>query len=121
MSLRYTPLKLLAAYEIAKGALDALQLCIGATLHQLAACHHVDLIGPLDRAEPMGDHNPCGPKLLQVAGYHRLGMVIERAGGFVEDQEARPACHGARMDQSLGVLSGVSATRTSTGGPSARK
>ena len=67
------------------------QLVVGAVLDQAAAIDGDDAVGKPHRGQPMGndENSPPFADLCHVLLDDPLALIIERAGRFVEDQDAR--------------------------------
>src|SRR4051795_4832308 len=73
---------------VAPGPLD--ELVVRAVLDQPSAFDGDDAVGMAYRREPVRDdqHRPAGGNLAHVALDDVLALVVQRAGGLVEDQDA---------------------------------
>ena len=65
---------------------NATQGLVRAALHDLAALQHDDLVAVANGAEPVGDDQAGAAAAAQVVVDRLFGRRIERAGGFVEDE-----------------------------------
>src|SRR5262245_10307636 len=72
------------------GAVGAKELAVGSLLDELPLIEHEDPMGGPQRAQPMGDekHRPAPADLGEIRLDDGLGLVVEGAGGLVEDQDA---------------------------------
>src|SRR6185369_9937204 len=66
----------------------------------------VDAVGVLDGAQAVGDDDAGCLQALQAAADDLLGAVVERAGGFVEEEDARPVDHGTGDQDALLLAAG---------------
>src|SRR5258708_2569409 len=87
----------LVLVELLVGFAGAQELLVAALADDLAAVHHDDLVGALDRAETVGDHerralvhDPFDGSLNQC-----LALGVHLAGGFVENEDRSVAEDGA--------------------------
>ena len=62
---------------------------MGPRLHDPALFHAADAVGVLNGGQPVGDdeNGPVFPQLVEGRLDLRLGFVVQRTGGFVEDQD----------------------------------
>src|SRR5207249_10319088 len=67
------------------------QLVVRAALDDLAVLEHQDLIGALNRRQPMGDdeRRPAAAERPQTVLNHRLAFAVQARSGLVENQDAR--------------------------------
>jgi len=100
------PLNDLPLNEILEHALDTSQFGVSAVLHHTAAGQHVNMIGVEDGAEAMGDDDARGLQGLKALADNCLGAVIEGAGGFVEEQDARAVGDGPDNEEPLTLAFG---------------
>ena len=85
--------------EAGVGTAGGQQLVVAPLFHDAAVLDHNDLIGLHDRAQPMGhrEHRARTLKGGQCLLDAVLTVAVERAGGFIEDQQLRVAQQGARQ------------------------
>ena len=92
---------------------------MGSLLHRPALLHDDDQVGIAHRGKPMGDHDR-GAALAQPAERDLdgcLALGVERAGRFIEQQDARIAQQGARQSDALALAAGQPlAARADPGG-----
>ena len=93
----------LRAHELAvrRAAHEQLRVCADAG--DLAGVEHDDLVGLDHGAEPVRDHDPRAVERAQLFVHSTLGRGVERAGGFVQDQQRRLAQQRARQRQALAL------------------
>src|SRR5882672_7002397 len=79
----------LQVVEPAVHAVGGQQLPVRAPLHDPSFRHHDDEIGMLDGGEPVGDHEDGAMRHQPIDRFlhEALGLGVERAGGFVEDED----------------------------------
>ena len=71
-----------------------------------AFVHHDDAVGMAHGREAVGndEHGPSLGDVGHVALHDGLGFVVERAGGFVQDEDARIGEEGARNRKTLPLV-----------------
>ncbi|OFX09111.1 MAG: hypothetical protein A2516_11810 [Alphaproteobacteria bacterium RIFOXYD12_FULL_60_8] len=69
----------------------AQQVLVGAVLDNLAFFHGDDAVAVAHRGQAVGDdeHRAANADAAHVALDDLLGLIVERRGGFVENQDAR--------------------------------
>src|SRR5438046_6156362 len=79
------------------------KLVMGAALNDFSVLEHQNLMRVADRGKPMRDDEagPALKKLLQRALDDDLGVRVNGAGRFIEDQNARPGDHRANEAEEL--------------------
>ena len=82
-----------------------------ALLHQAALVEHQHLVGVFDGRQAMRDHQrgAIGHQPLQRVLHQAFGLVVERGGGFVEDQDRRILEDRARDREALALAAGQQA------------
>lgn len=96
-------LQTLQLHQLAISTLERHQLPMRATLRHNAAINHIDDICLLNGAQAMrnrdGSTAPRGGIQRRLDDFFRLG--VQRAGGFVEEEDLRVAEEGARDGETL--------------------
>ncbi len=87
--------------KVAEKALLNDQLFVGAALYYPSLIEYKDLIGVDDGTEPVGDHDAGGIQLLEASTNDGLRLVIERACGLVEEENARAVNDGAGDEKAV--------------------
>ena len=84
------------------------QRAVRGDVHDLALFQHQDLVAFGERRQAVGDdhHGPAARDAQQVGVDQRLALGIERAGGLVEDQDARIGDQRARDREALPLAAG---------------
>ena len=79
------------------------KLVMGAALNDFAVLENQNLMRVADRGKPMGDDEAGPPlkQLLQRALDDDLGVRVNGARRFIEDQNARPGDHRANEAEEL--------------------
>jgi hypothetical protein len=79
------------------------QFGVRAAFDDLSAIHHQDQVRGQDGAQAMRDHDAGASRhdALQRILDQRFGFAVERAGGFVEHQDARVFQDDARQGNAL--------------------
>ena len=72
------------------------QLVEAAAFDDTPGVEHIDPVDIPDRAEPVGDHQAGYPEFFQRVLNNGLGAIVERTGGFVEQEDSPLAGEGAR-------------------------
>ena len=64
---------------------------MGAPLSDAVVCHHKDLIGVLYRGEPMGDGDGSTVMRQGIQAFldPAFALIVQSAGGFIQDQDRR--------------------------------
>ena len=98
----------LALVEAAVQAALGQQLRVRADLDDAALVHHDDAIGVQDGGQPVRDDHAgaAAHELPQRILDQVLALAVERAGGFVQDQDARVAQERARDGDALALPAG---------------
>ena len=98
----------LAGVEVVVAALHGVELVVVAALDDEAAFDDEDLVGAADGGEAVGDDEggAADHELVEAGLNHGLGLGIERAGGFVEDEDAGLGEQGAGDGEALALAAG---------------
>ena len=88
------------------------QLCMTALLDNLAPIQHHDPVGVPYRREAMGDDDDRAPLAdrFHVVLDDALRLVVQGAGGFIENQDARVADQRPGDGDALALVAGESRT-----------
>jgi len=94
--------------ERGEAAADADQLVEGAGLDDAAVLEHEDAGGVAHGREPVGDHEGGAVlhHLVERRLHLALGFRVQRAGGFVEDEDGRVLEDGAGDREALALAAG---------------
>src|ERR1700736_818484 len=98
----------LAGVEIVVAAVERVEGLVGAAFEDLALFDDQDLVGAADRREPVGD-DEGGSALhqeVEAALDQGFGLGVERAGGLVQDQDARVGEDGPGDREPLALAAG---------------
>ena len=89
-------------------AAAAHQFGVGALLDHPAVVQHHDAVRPLHRGQPVGDdqRGAAGHRALQRGLHHALALGVQRAGGFVQQQQRRVLQHRAGDADALALAAG---------------
>ena len=81
---------------------------MGAAFDDLALLDDEDLVGAADGGEPVRDDEGRAAlhEVAEAVLDHRFGLGVERAGGFVEDEDARVGEDGAGDGETLTLAAG---------------
>ena len=84
------------------------QCAVRRDVYQLALLQHQDLVAFGQRGQTVGDddHGPAACNSVQVGVHQRLAFRIERAGGLIQDQDARILDQRAGNRQALLLAAG---------------
>ena len=85
---------------------DGKELVVSSALYDSAAGEDDDLVAVANRREPVGDDQAGAAAAAQVVVDDRFGLRVERAGGFVENQQAGITHQGPGDLQSLALAAG---------------
>lgn len=96
----------LALGEIFEETLLDDKLFVRSALDDPSMIEDIDLIRVDDCAEPVSDDDTCSVQLLQASAYDGLCLVIECAGGLVEQQDAWLVDDGSSDQQPLTLSPG---------------
>jgi hypothetical protein len=115
------PLDDLPLSKVAKQAFLGHQLVASTLLHDASLVEDEDAVRVQNGAEAVRDDDACGIQLFQAAAHCGLRLVIERAGGFVEEQDTRPLNVGACDQQTLALSAGEPASTFTNNGVHAHR
>ena len=81
---------------------------MGADVDDLAGVHHHDAVGALHRRQAVGDDEggAVGHGGFQRGLHQALALGVQRAGGFIEQQQRRVLQHGAGDADALALAAG---------------
>ena len=101
----------LAELEIVQPPIEpagAVELVVGASLHDPALVQHDDLVGVAHGGEAVGDHQhgALAHQPVDRLLHQPLGFGVERAGGLVEDEDRRVAQQRAGDGDPLPLTAG---------------
>src|SRR5207249_6286339 len=98
----------LAIMQIAVAAAQTHELLVRTSFDDRAGLEDDDLIGALDRREPVGDdeRRATPPQIAKPVANHRLALAVERRRGFVENQDAGIREDGSRDRDALPLSAG---------------
>src|SRR5262247_963604 len=84
-------------------ALALQEFRVGPILDNTSLVEHQDAVGRAHGRQTMGneEHRPSPAHVGKVALNNGFGLVVERTGGFVEDEDTRIADQGTRNRQAL--------------------
>ena len=102
---------LLARPDVVESVIHALslqQFLVRAVLDQLPSIDDIDPMRRTDRAQPMGndDDRAAFADLRHVLLNDRFGFIVQRAGGFIENENARVGHQRAGNRNPLALATG---------------
>src|ERR1700748_1023634 len=85
---------------------------MSSTLNDASVLNHQDLIGSANRGEPVCNHKNSTAlhQEIETALNQGFGFGIERAGGFIKDEDTRIGQNGPRDRNALTLATGKSDT-----------